>query len=90
MAQYKVTQPPPPNTATIIISLLLVVVVVGGGAFVVWNEWRLHSKQRRSLSPVPVAATDERSLELAQLQPLLDKLDAQALRGLRTLLSNRR
>jgi hypothetical protein len=90
VAQYKVTQPPPPNTATIIISLLLVVVVVGGGAFVVWNEWRLHSKKRRPMSPAPVAATDERSLELAQLQPLLDKLDAQALRGLRTLLSNRR
>jgi hypothetical protein len=90
VAQYKVTQPPPPNTATTIISLLLVAVVVGGGAFVVWNEWRLHSKQRQPMSPAPVAATDERSLELAQLQPLLDKLDAQALRGLRTLLSNRR
>ncbi len=90
VAQYRATEPLPPNTATTIISLLLVVVVVGGGAFVLWNEWRLRSKQRRPLSTATAAATDERSMELAQLQPMLEKLDAQSLRGLRTLLSNRR
>jgi hypothetical protein len=90
VAQYRAMQPLPPNTATMIISLLLVVVVVGGGAFVVWNEWRLRSKQRRPFSAATAAATDERSLELAQLQPMLERLDAQSLRGLRTLLSTRR
>jgi hypothetical protein len=90
VAQYRAAEPLPPNTATTIVSLLLVAVVVGGGAFVLWNEWRLRSKQRRPLSTATAAATDERSLELAQLQPMLEKLDAQSLRGLRTLLSNRR
>lgn len=90
VAQYKVTQPPPPNTATTIISLLLAATLVGGGAFVFWNEMRLRAKRRETTSVVAATVTDERSQELAELLPLLDKLDAQALRGLRAVLSNRR
>jgi hypothetical protein len=89
VAAYRVTTPPPPNTATAIVTLLLVVTVIGGGALVVWNEWRLHAKQRRPMSPAPVIATDERSRELAQIVPILEKMDAQALRGLHTFLSSR-
>jgi hypothetical protein len=50
---------------------------------------RLRAKKRVPVSAVPVAVTDERSRELAQIVPLLEKMDAQALRGLHTFLSNR-
>ncbi len=89
VAQYRAIQPLPPSAGTAVTSLLLVATVVGGGAFIFWNELRLRAKQRGPASTAPVAATDERSRELAQIVPILEKMDAQALRGLHTFLSNR-
>jgi hypothetical protein len=89
VALYKATQPTPQSSGTAVVSLLLAATVVGGGVFVFWNEMRLRAKKRVPVSAVPVAVTDERSRELAQIVPLLEKMDAQALRGLHTFLSNR-
>jgi hypothetical protein len=89
VALYKATQPTPQSSGTAVVSLLLAATVVGGGVFVFWNEMRLRAKKRGPVSAVPGAVTDERSRELAQIVPLLEKMDAQALRGLHTFLSNR-
>jgi len=89
VALYKATQPAPQSAGTAVVSLLLAGTVVGGGVFVFWNEMRLRAKRRGPVSAVAVAVTDERSRELAQIMPLLEKMDAQALRGLHTFLSNR-
>jgi hypothetical protein len=90
VALYRATQSVPPSTGTAVVSLLLAATVVGGGTFVFWNEMRLRAKRRGPVSAASVPATDERSQELAQLLPMLEKLDAQALRGLRAFLSSRR
>jgi hypothetical protein len=90
VARYKATEPTPPSPGTAVISWLLAATVVGGGVFIFWNEMRLRSKRQGTVSVVTATATDERSQELAQLLPLLEKLDAQALRGLHAVLSNRR
>ena len=89
VARYQATEPAPPSAGTAIVSWLLAATVVGGGVFVFWNEMRLRAKRRGPVSAVPVAVTDERSRELAQIVPLLEKMDAQALRGLHTFLSSR-
>ena len=89
VARYQATEPSPPSAGTAIVSWLLAATVVGGGVFVFWNEMRLRAKRRGTVSAVPVAVTDERSRELAQIVPLLEKMDTQALRGLHTFLSSR-
>jgi hypothetical protein len=90
VAQYRVVQSliPSASTGTIITSLLLLLTVVGGGAFIFWNEKRLRSTPHAVVG-VTTAATDERSQELEQLQPILAKMDTEALRSLRTVLSKR-
>jgi hypothetical protein len=89
VAQYRVEHPKPLSAGTIFSGLLLALTVVGGGSFVFWNEKRL-----RSLPPsqgiASATVTDERSNELARLLPILKTLDAQTLRALHTILSNRR
>jgi hypothetical protein len=90
VARFQATEPAPPSVGTAVVSWLLAATVVGGGVFVFWNEMRLRSKRRETASVVATTVTDERSQELAELLPLLDKLEAQALRGLRAVLSNRR
>jgi hypothetical protein len=90
VAQYKAAQPQPLSTGSAVTGLLLAVVVVGGAAFILWNEMRLRARQRPAIARVPaITGTDERSQELVQLLPLLEKMDTQALRGLRTFLSKR-
>jgi hypothetical protein len=90
VAQYRVVQSliPSASTGTIITSLLLLLTVVGGGAFIFWNEKRLRSTPH-AVAGVTTAAADERSQELKRLQPILAKMDAEALRSLRTVLSKR-
>jgi hypothetical protein len=89
VARYQTTEPAPPSAGTAIVSWLLAATVVGGGVFVFWNEMRLRAKRRGPVSAVQVAVTDERSRELAQIVPILEKMDTQALRGLHTFLSSR-
>ena len=90
VAQYQAEHPKPLSAGTLITGLLLGLTVVGGGSFVAWNEKRLRLMPRRSASAATVTATDERTQELAQILPMLEKMDAQTLRALRTILSNRR
>lgn len=87
VAQYRVDHPLMASTGTVLTSLFLALTVVGGGSFVLWNEKRLRSLPKVENSAVPV---DERSAELAQLQPILKTLDVPTLRALRTILTNRR
>jgi hypothetical protein len=90
VAQYNAGQPQAPSTGSAVTGLLLAVVIVGGAAFVLWNEMRLRAKQRPTTANGPaIMGNDERSQELVQLLPLLEKMDTQALRGLRTFLSKR-
>ncbi len=86
VAAYRAAKPLPPSTATIFTSLMLGLTVVGGGAFVYWNEKRLRSMPRPKADEAPL---DEQAQEIAQLQPILKKLDSESLRALRTLLSKR-
>jgi len=92
VAQYRAENPKPLSAGTIVTGLLLGLTVVGGGSFVAWNEKRLRSMPRRSASnsTATITTTDERTQELAQLLPMLEKMDAQTLQALRTILSNRR
>ena len=94
VAQYRAERPLPPSAGTIVTSLLLGLTVVGGGSFVFWNEKRLRSMPRAQASlgkaNTTMTTAGERSEELAQLRPMLEKLDAQTLRALRTILSTRR
>ena len=90
VAQYRAENPKPLSAGTLITGLLFGLTVVGGGSFVAWNEKRLLLMPRRSASTATVTTTDERTQELAQILPLLEKMDAQTLRALRTILSNRR
>ena len=86
VAQYRAERPLPPSAGTILTSLFLGLTVVGGGSFVFWNEKRLRSM------PHPIAGeqpADEQSQEMARLLPILKKLDTEALRALRTILTRR-
>jgi hypothetical protein len=65
---------------------MLGLTVVGGGAFMYWNEKRLRSMPRPAADETPA---DEQSQEMARLLPILKKLDVEALRALRTLLTKR-
>ena len=87
VAQYRAERPLPPSAGTIITSLFLGLTVVGGGSFVLWNERRLRSRPRSMASGTMAPATDERFQELGQLLPILEKMDAETLRALRTILS---
>ena len=89
VAQYRAERPKPLSAGSLITGLLFGLTVVGGGSFVAWNEKRLRSMPQRSASTATVTTTDERTQELAQLLPMLEKMDAQTLRALRTILSNR-
>lgn len=89
VAQYRLDHPLMPSTGTVLTSLFLALTVVGGGSFVIWNEKRLRS-QPKVESNVNAAPADERSEELARLQPILKTLDVPTLRALRTILTNRR
>lgn len=86
VAQYRVDHPLMASTGTVLTGLFLALTVVGGGSFVFWNEKRLRSLPKVE-SAVPA---DERSEELARLQPILKTLDVPTLRALRTILTNRR
>ena len=86
VAIYRAANPLPPNTGTIFTGLMLGLTVVGGGAFVYWNEKRLRSMPRPAPGEAPL---DEQAQEVANLQPILKKLDVESLRALRTLLSKR-
>jgi hypothetical protein len=87
VAQYRVDHPLMPSTGTVLTGLFLALTVAGGGSFVFWNEKRLRSLPKVESSAAPA---DERSAELAQLQPILKTLDVPTLRALRTILTNRR
>ncbi len=90
VAQYKAGQPQPINTGSAVTGLLLTAVLVVGTAFVLWNEMRRHTKQQRAAASVKaITGNDERAQELVELLPILEKMDTQALRGLRTFLSKR-
>jgi hypothetical protein len=86
VAAYRAANPLPPSTGTIFTGLMLGLTVVGGGAFVYWNEKRLRSMPRPAPGEAPL---DEQAQEIANLQPILKKLDTESLRALRTLLSKR-
>jgi len=90
VTQYRAEHPKPLSAGTLITGLLFGLTIVGGGSFVAWNEKRLRSMPQRSDGTPTITATDERTQELAQLLPILEKMDAQTLQALRTLLSNRR
>ncbi len=85
VAQYRAAKPKPLSTGTLITGLMLVLTVVGGGTFVYKNEQRLRLMPR----PTATNTTDDKSQEMAQLLPIMKKLDVEALRALRTLLTKR-
>jgi hypothetical protein len=85
VAQYRAERPKPLSAGTMITGFLLGLTVVGGGSFMYWNEKRLRSMPRPAAGETP----DEQSQEMAQLLPILKKLDAEALRALRTILTRR-
>ncbi len=88
VAQYKAEQPQPLNTGSAVTGLLLAAVVALGAIFVIWNERRQHARQQRAAASLQaIMSNDERAQEMKQLLPVLEKLDTQALRGLRTFLS---
>jgi hypothetical protein len=85
VAQYRAAKPLPPSTGTLVTGLLLALTVVGGGTFVYKNEQRLRLMPR----PTVTEMADEKSQEMAQLLPIMKKLDVETLRALRTLLTKR-
>ena len=88
VAQYRAERPLPPSAGTIVTGLFLGLTVVGGGSFVFWNEKRLRSMPHAVASGT-AAPTDEKSQEMARLLPVLEKMDAETLRALQTILSKR-
>ncbi|HLF29226.1 MAG TPA: hypothetical protein VJG32_23105 [Anaerolineae bacterium] len=101
VAQYRAEYPEPLSAGTIVTGFLLGLTVVGGGSFVVWNEKRLRQVNPPSsnLQSTPASReirdwrleiSGELSPELAELLPLLQQLDPETLRALRTLLSHHR
>ncbi len=89
VAQYRAEKPKPLSAGTILTGLLLGLTVVGGGSFMYWNEKRLRLMPRSAARTTTVSATDERSQEMGRLLPILEKMDAETLRALRTILSKR-
>jgi len=89
VAQYRVEHPKPLSAGTILTGLLLGLTVVGGGSFMYWNEKRLRLMPRSAASTTTAGAADERLQEMGRLLPILEKMDAETLRALRTILSKR-